>query len=167
MMLMAVVLLWSPLPTVVGWSSPDWRTRDAATVLSARFGAGSWAWADTLACPECRVRAERGRRLALSAAMRRLGPYPAADAAWYDPVANQYRAESQNPWLVGTLRAYLDAVGTDSYPHANYRTATRLWVAAALWGGADEQAVGRLLDRMRVADRAYYESKNIPVPWEK
>lgn len=163
----AALLLASPLPVVAGWSSPDFRVRDAASVLAtARYGPArqAWRWADTLASPECQFRADRARAAALAAALRRLGPYPAADAYWYEPGTGYVRPRD---WIARSLESALDDLGRDAYPHANYRAATRMRVAGWLSAGIPERLVTPVLDDMRRRDRAYYRTTNQTTPWEK
>ena len=167
MLAVATALLLSPVPVVAGWSSPDYRVRDRASAAAVRrFGCDNWRWADSLTCPECQTRADRGRTATVSALAKRLGPYPCADAAWYVPGSGYRQADCPfGPWIAAALLGSLEATGRDPYPFVGYRLATQRWVVERIAAGTPEDKLREILVEMRRRDAYYYWSSGQVMPY--
>jgi hypothetical protein len=79
-----------------------------------------------------------------------LAPFPEIDAAWFNVKTREYDAP------VPALEAYLDAVGKDGYPFANYRRACRWAVRDLLAAGLPAGYLRLWLADLHEKDAVFY-----------
>lgn len=99
---------------------------------------------------------------ALDAECALLEPVPEIDSAWYHAFprwwesyqVSHYKREMW-PERVEEMEPYLNLVGRDDYPWANYYTATRLWARSRVEGGERASDLMPLLDEMRARDAVF------------
>ncbi len=151
-------------------AAEDWSERDRAGAALTRRG-----WAARAALrrglahddPEVRHRCEALYAQALSDVIEGFGELPECDALYFDSerTVDGTRAYHRElfwgvPWMVS--EPYLQRVGKDSWPWANYRLATRLWLTDWLQAGVPPWVLRPVVAEMHRRDEIFLNGTSEP-----